>query len=157
MSGIAAMGAEQERALVEQLLDIAGSVNGAAHFADGEYIPQMSREFEIERAFVDSGRASLALERIAPRIATLDGGEDGLQLAKQALNYIAAGRMALRDGVALDDDLVYGCTLVEDAIVTRSAGMMFREAESKVRGIADLALLESLTPDQVFNALANRG
>ncbi|MCW2920870.1 MAG: hypothetical protein JWL76_744 [Thermoleophilia bacterium] len=157
MSGIAATGAENERPLVDQLLDIAGTVNTSAYFADGEYIPQMSRESELERAFIDSMQAGLALEHIAPRIAALDGGEDGLQLAKQALNYIASGRMVLRDGVAVEHDLVRGGTLVEDAIATRQAGSMFRDAESKVRGIADMALLESLTPDQVFNALANRG
>ena len=156
MSGIAATGAEHERALVDQLLEIAGSVNTAAYFADGEYIPQMSREFELERAFMDSMRAALALEHIAPRIAALDGGEDGLQLAKQALNHIASGRMVLRDGVAVEEDLVRGGMLVEDAIATRAAGLNFREAESKVRGIADMALLESLTPDEVFNALVNR-
>ncbi len=157
MSGIAANGAENERALVDQLLEIAGTVNTAAYFADGEYIPQMSREFELERAFVDSMRAALALEHVAPRIASLEGGEDGLQLAKQALNHIASGRMALRDGVCVEEDLMRGGVLVEDAIATHAAGTLFREAETKVRGLADLALLESLSPEQVFNALANRG
>lgn len=157
MHGTAASGADFERALFDQLLEVAGSAHRAAYFADGEYIPQMSREYELRAAFMDSGNAALALEQLAPRIAMLEGGDDGLQLAKQALNHIASGRMALRDGVAVDDDLVRGGTVVEDAIAIGAAGSMFREAEAKVRGIADLALLESLSPDQVFNALANRG
>ncbi len=153
MNGIAASGADYERALVDQLLEVAGSAKRAAYFADGEYIPQMSREFELRAAFTDSGNAALALEQLAPRIAMLDGGDDGLQLAKQALNHIASGRMALRDGVAVDDDLVRGGTVVEDAVAIGAAGSLFREAEAKVRGIADLALIEAMTPDEVFAAV----
>ena len=157
MNGIVESGADHERALVDQLLEVAGSASRAAYFADGEYIPQMSREFELRAAFMHSGTAALALEQLAPRIAMLDGGEDGLQLAKQALNHIASGRMALRDGVAVEDDLVRGGTVVEDAVAIGAAGMLFRDAESKVRGIADLALLEAMSPDQVFDALTRGG
>ena len=153
MSGNAATGADVERTLQDELLEIAGTVDRAARFADGEYLPQMSREYELMTAFRDSEHAVAAIERIAPRIAFLDGGDDGLQLAKQALLHLASGRMALRDGVAVGEDLVRGGTLVEDAIATRSAGMRFREASTKVRGIADIARIESMTPDEVFAAL----
>ena len=157
MNGIAPPGAGHERALFEQLIDVAGATSSAATYADGEYIPQLSRDGELQRSIVDSGRAAIVLEQLAPHIARLDGGDDGLKLAQQALRHIASGRMVLRDGIAVDGDLVRGGTIVEDAIATGTAGRMFREAESKVRGIADIALVESLTPDQVFNALANRG
>lgn len=157
MNGTAASGADYERALVDQLLEVAGAAHRAASFADGEYIPQMSREFELRAAFTDSGNAALALERLAPRIAALDGGDDGLQLAKQALNHIASGRMALRDGVAADDDLVRGGTIVEDAVAIGAAGSLFREAGSRVRDIADMALIESMTPAAVFAAITRGG
>lgn len=156
MSGNAASGAGNGRTLVDQLLDVASATSSAAYFADGEYIPQLSRDGELERAFMDSAWAALAIEHLAPQIAALDGGEDGLQLAKQALNHIASGRMALRDGVAVDDDLVRGGTVVEDAIATSNAGTLFREAETKVRGIADIARIESMSPDEVFEQLLHR-
>ena len=156
MSGIAPTSADNERALFEQLIEVAGATHSAATYADGEYIPQLSREGELERSFLDSARAAIALEQLAPHIARLDGGDDGLRLAQQALHHIASGRMALRDGMADGDDIVRGGTLVEEAISTGSASRMFREAETKVRGIADIALMESLTPDEAFAALLNR-
>ena len=167
MSGIAASGTGNGRALVDQLLEVAGSAHRAAYFADGEYIPQMSREHELRASFNDSANAALALEQLAPQLAMLAGGDDCLQLAKRALNQIASGRMVLRDGVAVDDDLVRGGTLVEDAIATHAAGTFFREAEALIRGLADLALLEvddarrgvrgAAQPSPVDVALAHHG
>ncbi len=156
MSGIAASSAGFGRSLADQLLDVAGSMNRAAHFADGEYIPQMSRQMELTTSFKDSTRAGDALDELLPQIAVLEGGEDGLRLAKQALDHLAEGRSALREGVAVEDDVLRGGTVVEDAIAVGSAGALFREAESKVRGLVDIARIEQMTPDEVFAGLLNR-
>lgn len=142
--------------LADQLAHVGALARSAATFADGEYIPQMSRANELARSLHEATTASSVLEDLLPRIATLDGGEDGLRLARTALEELTSGRMALRDGVVDGDDLVRGGTAVADAIATGSAGQMFREAESKVRGIADIALLESMSPDDVLRGLAGR-
>jgi hypothetical protein len=139
--------------LADQLLTVASFARNAATFADGEYIPQMSRQSELLTALDDAGRAAAVLEQIAPRIAALDGGEDGLRLAHQALMQLGEGRSALRDGVFVDEQVFHGGAVVVDAISTGSAGTLFRHAEAKVRGIADLALLESLSPDEAFGRL----
>ena len=52
--------------------------------------------------------------------------------------------------------MLRGGTVVEDAIAVGSAGMLFREAESKVRGLVDIARIEQMTPDEVFAGLLNR-
>lgn len=140
--------------LAEQLAHVGALARSAATFADGEYIPQMSRANELARSLHESGVATAALEDLLPRIAVLDGGEDGLRLAKSALEELASGRMVLRDGVVDGEDLMRGGAAVADAVSIGSAGRMFREAESKVRGIADMALLESMSPDDVFRQLA---
>jgi hypothetical protein len=139
--------------LADQLLDVARYAKRAATFADGEYIPQMSRQSELLTALDDAGRAAAVLEDIGPRIAVLDGGEDGLRLARQALAQLGEGRSALRDGVFVDEQVLQGGAVVADAIGTGSASALFRDAESKVRGIADIARLESMSPDEAFGRL----
>lgn len=154
MTSITSLGAAGHMpALADQLLEVAGAAKRAATFADGEYIPQMTREFEVVKSLKDAGRAAAALEQLAPRIAVLDGGEDGMRLAHAALQELASGRMVLRDGVAVEDDVLRGGTLVADAIATGQAGQLFRDAEAKVRGIADIARIESMSPDDVLRGL----
>lgn len=157
MSGIGAIGhvvGDGGRAgLAAQLHVIADTAKRAATFAEGEYIPQMSRQFELKKAFNDAGRAVSDLEDLAPRIAMLDGGEDGLQLAKAAINNLGVGRQALRDGVVIEDDIVRGGAVVADAVSTGTAGAFFREAESKVRGLADLASIEGYSADELLRGL----
>lgn len=139
--------------LAEQLLEVAAAARRAATFADGEYIPQMSRADELKKSFRDAGRAATALEALKPSIAMLDGGEDGLRLAQLALDELDHGRTALREGVAVEDAFVRSGTVVSDAIATGSASAHFREADSRVRGLADLARLESLDADALLRGL----
>lgn len=139
--------------LAEQLIEAAAAARRAATFADGEYIPQMSRKLELERSYRDAGRAANALEALKPSIAMLDGGDDGLRLAQLALDELEHGRSALRRGVAIEDGFVRGGAVVTDAIATGSASAHFREADSTLRGIADLARMESLEPDELLRGL----
>lgn len=142
--------------LTEQLLEVAAAARRAATFADGEYIPQMSRKMELTRSFGDAGRAAGALEALKPSIAVLDGGDDGLRLAQSALEELDHGRAALRQGVSVEDDVLRGGAVVADATATSAASVHFREADSKVRGLAALAHMESLGPDELFRGLLGR-
>lgn len=139
--------------LAPRLTVIAGDVAHAAAFADGEYIPQMSRESELRRAFSAAGGAAAQLEALKPRIAKLDGGTDGLRLAQYAIDCIEAGRRAIHDGVAVDLDLLGSGSALADVIATSTAGTMFRQAASGVRGIADIATIESVSVDDLFEAI----
>lgn len=142
--------------LAEQLLDVASAARRAATFADGEYIPQMSRQMELTKSLKDADRAAGAIKALTPSIAALDGGEDGLRLARAALDELDHGRTALREGVAVEDDILRGGAVVTDAIATGSASAHFREAAAKVHGLADLALMESLDADDLFRGLLAR-
>lgn len=139
--------------LATRLTVIADDTSQAATYADGEYIPQMSRESELRRAFSAAGAAAAQLEALKPKIAKLDGGKDGLRLAQHAIDCIEAGRRAIHDGVAVRDDVFGSGSAVADAIATSTAGTMFRQAALGVRGIADIATIESVSVDDLFDLI----
>lgn len=139
--------------LASQLSAIANDADAAATFADGEYIPQMSREHELRRAFSGAGRAAALLEELRPRIAKLEGGDDGLRLAQHAIDNLEGGRQALLDGVVEVQDASGHGTVVADAIATGTAGGMFRDAATRVRDIADVATLESVPAEDLYDAI----
>lgn len=141
--------------LAQQLDEIAASAKRASTFAEGEYIPQLSRQHELKAAFTGAGRATEALETLAPRIAMLDGGEDGLRLAKAAIDNLDAGRQALRDGVHTQDDVLRGGAVVADMVATGAARSHFREAGDAVHGIAGIAAFEATSAADMFRAITS--
>jgi hypothetical protein len=143
--------------LADELRCVATLAYTAATLADGEYLPQMPREHELQGAWRDASHACAALQQVAVRVAHLEAAEDGIRLVKAAIQRLDAGRSALRDGVVVVDDVVSGSAAVVDSIATGSAGAMLREAAQLIRGLADLAQLESMTPDEVFQGLLRRG
>jgi hypothetical protein len=145
--------------LADRLDDVATMARSAATFAEGEYIPQMSRREELERSWNDAGFAAAAIEQLAPEIATLDGGDDGLHLAKRALEQIRDGRQALHEGVAIhgEDDLLRGGTIVIDDRATHTAGQQFSGAANALQGIADIARIESTSGDELLRGLVSGG
>lgn len=156
MSGIAALNGAHGSGRVElakQLARIADEAARAATFADGEYLPQMSRSLEVRTAFGGAGRAAQLLEDLKPRIAVLDGGEDGLRLAQRAIDDLQAGRQALRGAVSIEDDVIPDGAVVADAIATGSAGSLFRDAAAGVRGVADMATFEATSAGDLFLAI----
>ncbi|MEO6867216.1 MAG: hypothetical protein ABI200_04270 [Gaiellales bacterium] len=143
--------------LATQLDDIAAAAGRAATFAQGEYIPQLSRPHELKTAFRGAAQATAKLEALAPRIAQLDGGEDGLRLAKAAIDNLDGGRNILRDGVAIEDDIPRGGGVVADMVATTTAGSMFRDASDSIGGIAALARVEATSVDELFAAITRAG
>lgn len=131
--------------LTEGLLEVAGEADRAATFAEGEYIPQESRDVELGHAIQAAGRAASLLEHLAPRIAGLEGGEDGLVLARDALASLLAARTTMREAC-----------LDIDAMATGTATSLFGDAAARIRGIADIALLEA-TPEQALFGAIMRG
>lgn len=143
--------------LATQLTELADDATRAATFADGEYIPQMSREHELRTAFSESGRAAARLEALRRQIAKLDGADDGMRLANAAIDNLQGGRRAIQEGVSVAEDVLRSGTIVADAIATGTAGGMFREAAAGMRGIADIALLEATGVDDLFAAITRGG
>ncbi|MCW2923425.1 MAG: hypothetical protein JWM98_829 [Thermoleophilia bacterium] len=129
-------------ALADDLRRVAAEASRAAAFAEGEYIPQETRETEIGHAFGAAGRAALLLEHLAPRIAVLDGGEDGLLLARDALVDLQAARAAMREGA-----------LLTDTFASNAASALFDDAAARISGIADMATLEGTPVTDLFDAI----
>lgn len=139
--------------LADQLVSVANTAKRAAHFAKGEYLPQMSRTFELQRSFQDAGRAVSQLEHLKPSIAALDGGDDGLRLAQRAIDQLQAGRDAIRNGVHIEDDILRNGAVTVDTIGVASASAMFDDASRGVTGIAALARMEHMTADDLLRGL----
>jgi hypothetical protein len=113
----------------------------------------MSRSHELQRSFRDAGRAVSQLEDLKASIATLDGGNDGLQLAQRAIDQLNAGRAAIRTGVHIEDDFVRNGAVTVDTIGVAGASSMFRDASRGVHGLADLASMETMTADDLLRGL----
>ncbi len=152
LSGLG-MSAGQLPSLAQQLDDVARLARHASTFAEGEYLPQMSRRDELVRSWGDAGRAASGLERLVPQIAALDGGQEGLRLAKHALEQIRDGRQSLDDGVAVAADELSGGVIVVDDRATHTAGQHFESAAEGVRGIADIARIEAMSGDELQRGL----
>lgn len=133
-------------ALAEDLRVVADEARRAATFAEGEYIPQDTREIELGHAFRAARRAANLLEHLAPRIAVLDAGADGLLLARDALVDLQAASAAMREGV-----------LLTDALATGAASALFGDAASRICGIADIATLEATSELDLFDAIVDGG
>ena len=145
--------AEPTPTLVDAMLEVELAARRAAIFADGEYIPQMPRELELDVARFDARRASTALEQLGTRLFELEAAPDAVRIAKLALVRLDEGLDLLREPVTLDEDLVGGGAVVLDSIATSNAGSRFRESADLIRGLADLAALEAMSPEQVFRGL----
>lgn len=143
--------------LARQLDDLAAAAGRAARFAEGEYIPQLSRANELQVAFKNAGRAAQGLEDLAPRIAVLDAGNDGLRLAKAALNDLDAGRQILKAGVAIEDDVLRSGGVVTSPTTISDATARFNSARSTISDIAAIARAEETSVDDLFRAITGRG
>lgn len=150
-------GSEHHPTLAEELRGAAQLAASAANLADGEYLPQMDRDRELACAWRDASRASAALQQIAVRVARLDGAEVGMRLLHSAILQLDAGRAPLGDVLAIDEDAVRGAAVVLEPAMRGSSSWLLREAADLIDALADLALLESLSPDAVFRGLVERG
>ena len=139
--------------LILKLRALADDAGRAAGLAEGEYLPQMSRAAELQTAEHTAAQAASLLGDLTPRIAVLDGGEDGLRLAQSAIGQLDEGRLLLRDGGVIGDDLTFAGPAVRDAITTSSASAKFRDAADAVRGIADIATFEATSVDDMLAAI----
>jgi hypothetical protein len=148
--------AEHRPTLADELRDVAFVARDASVWAIGEYIPQMSRELELRSAYRDASRACAALEQLAPRVVRLDGADDAMQLVKVAIMQLEEGRAALHETISVDVDLPGHKTTVIDSISTGASGARFRDAADLIVGLADLAMLEGLSPDEAFRRLLER-
>lgn len=153
MSAFSTLYGDGAGGLATRLTEIAEDAHRAGTYADGEYIPQMSREFELRLAFSGAGAVSARLEQLKSRIARLDGGEDGLRLVQHAIDNLEGGRRTLQEGVRIEDDALRNAGAVIDAIAIGTAGTMFRQAAAGVQGIADIAKLESVGVDDLYLAI----
>lgn len=148
--------ADHRPTLADELRDVAFVAHDASVWADGEYIPQVSRELELRSAYRDAARACATLEQLAPRVLHMDAGIDALRVVRDAMLQLDAGREALHETISIDLEPVHGGSIVLDSISTGAAGAKFREASDLIAGLADLALLEDLSPDEAFRALLER-
>lgn len=139
--------------LAAKLAAIAEDAARAAALADGSYLLELPRRVELQKAFTGAARAAAMLEDLKPRIAVLEGGEDGLRLAQRAIDDLDAGRRALRNGLAVEDDALRSGAAISDAIATSTAGSHLRDASAGLRGISDMAVLESTSADDLFAAI----
>lgn len=124
----------------------------AAEAAMGGSLAPQSRSMEVNRVFSHAAKASELLEDLKPRIAVLDGGDDGLRLAQAALANLDAGIADMRSSVS------YGKLgdgpLTENTLGTAMASGYFSAAQKGVDGLVDIARLESMSVDDVTAAVA---
>ncbi len=153
MSTVTSLGsAGHVPSLAKQLADVAETAGRAATLAKGDYLHQPTM-FELQRAFNDAGRAATVLDELGARIALLDGGEQGLRLAKAALAELDAGRAAIKAGASAEDDVLRSGTAVLDAVEIGAAGGHFDAAAQGVRDIAAIARIEETSVDDLLRAI----
>ncbi len=146
--------AEPMQPLVDVIREVELAARRAAIFADGEYIPQMPRELELDVARFDARRAVAGLEQLGTRLFELDAAADAVRIAKRALVGLGDGLELLVEPATLDEDLIGGGVVVLDSVATANAGARFRESADLIRGLADLAELEAMTPDELLRGLS---
>lgn len=142
--------------VASQLASIAREATRAATYAEGEYIPQLTREDELRRAFLGAGAVAAGLEHLKRLVARLESGENCLQILEHAIGDMEAGRRAIQDGVTTMADMLRNGVVVIDAVATGTAAIHFREAATIIRGIADIALLESVPCEDLFSVITGR-
>lgn len=139
--------------LASHLAALAQDASRAAIYAEGEYIPHLTREEELRKAFLGAGTVAARLEQLKRHVARLDSGDNCLLILQHAIEDLEAGRTAIRDGVQLTDDMLRNGVLVIDAVATGTAAIHFREATTIIRGIADIATLHSVTCEDLYAAI----
>lgn len=139
--------------LASQLAALAQDAARAATYADGEYIPQLTREDELRKAFLGAGTVAARLEQLKRHVAKLDTGENCLLILQHAIEDLEAGRTAIQDGVQLTEDMLRNGVLVIDAVATGTAAIHFREAATIIRGIADIATLAAVSVDELYSRI----
>jgi hypothetical protein len=142
--------------LAAQLRTAASAANRAAADVAGAPLPTLPRSFEVQRAYRSAGRAAAMLERLEPSIARMPSGDDAVRLARDAIEFLGNGQRAMRDGISMTDDVLRNGDVVADAVSTGTATAWFREAEGKVRGLADLAQLEATPIDDLMRSITGR-
>ena len=139
--------------LASQLVAVAEDASRAAMYAEGEYIPQLTREDELRRAFLGAGSVAARLEHLKRQVAKLETGANCLEILQHAIEDLEAGRTAIQEGVQLTAEMLQNGVLVIDAVATGTAAIHFREATTIIRGIADIAMLESVSCEDLFHAI----
>jgi hypothetical protein len=139
--------------LASQLAAIADDASRAAMYAEGEYIPQLTREDELRRAFLGAGAIAARLEQLKREVAKLGSGDNCLLILQHAIEDLEAGRTAIQDGIRTTEDLLQNGVVVIDAVATGTAAIHFREVTTIVRGIADIATLEAVPCVDLFRAI----
>lgn len=139
--------------VASQLASIADDTARAAMYAEGEYIPQLTREDELRRAFSGAGAAAAALEQSKRQLARLECGDNCLQIMGFAIVELEAGRRAIQDGVTTMANMLDQGVIVIDAVATGTAAIHLREAATIIRGIADIAKLEATPAEDLYDAI----
>ena len=139
--------------MASQLASIAREANRVATYAEGEYIPQLTREDELRQAFLGAGAVAAGLEHLKRLIGKLESGENCLQILDHAIADMEAGRRAIQEGVTTMADMLQNGVVVIDAVATGTAALHFREAATIIAGIGDLARLESVPCEDLFTAI----
>lgn len=156
ISGLSQGGEAGPSGLIAELRAVANQADHAAQSAaGGDYLSPPTQR-ELTAAFERAGTAADALEELGPHIAQLDGGEDGLRLAADALRHLRDGRAALQEGMPTEDEVVRSGAIVADAVSTGSAEVLFHQAAANVRGVADIAAIEAISGDDLLRALTAR-
>jgi hypothetical protein len=141
--------------LASQLAAIADEAARAAMYADGEYIPQLTREEELRKSLLGAGTVAARVEAAKRQVRKLGTGDNCVEVLDIALLDLEAGRREIQEGVRMTSDLLENGVVVIDAVATHTAAAHFRQAAAIIRGISDIATLDAVPLDQLYSAIVD--